>query len=238
MIIPVIILKFTISTYKYLLLIVLKNIYWEDRIVFLEWENTHMHQISSDNHTKQYGSKENPLMLQYNLDGKVQKQYQYMCQDGANTLFWYLPTEYKDDLDSPDSGGVNQIKLWFEVYLYEWFWDSIKLQLWQLGRFPASHKQILITHLLTKAWIQVWSHPECLDRYFTKVGYYVSTTGKDNHFNFPHNFSSGDILVCDTGDNSFVSLIQINPDSVDTSEAYMLDQGVVDTMVDDMLEAM
>ena len=32
--------------------------------------------ISADNHTKEDGSKEGILILKYNLDGKVQIQYQ------------------------------------------------------------------------------------------------------------------------------------------------------------------
>ena len=48
---------------------------WADRIVFLEWENTHIFQISSDYRTIEYGSKEEIPPLQYNLDGKSQKKY-------------------------------------------------------------------------------------------------------------------------------------------------------------------
>ena len=77
-----------------------------------------MHQISADHHTKYSGPKEDLLILQYNLDSKVQKQYQYMCQDRTNTLCWYFPTDYRDDLDPPESGR-KQIKFWFGVYLYE-----------------------------------------------------------------------------------------------------------------------
>ena len=32
-----------------------------------------MHQISAENHTKEYGSKEELLILKYNLDGRVHK---------------------------------------------------------------------------------------------------------------------------------------------------------------------
>ena len=63
-----------------------KFFYWEDRIELLEWLKRHMCQISADNHTKEDGYKYELLILQYNLDGKVQKQYQEMFQDGANTI--------------------------------------------------------------------------------------------------------------------------------------------------------
>ena len=45
-----------------------------------------------------------------------------MCQEAYKTLCCYLPTEYTYYLDSPDSGRGNNIKFWFGVYLYEWFW--------------------------------------------------------------------------------------------------------------------
>ena len=51
----------------------MKNNYWAYRRVLLDWENTHMFQISADNYTKEDGSKEEILILQYNLDGKVHK---------------------------------------------------------------------------------------------------------------------------------------------------------------------
>ena len=92
-----------------------------------------MCQISVDNHTKEDGPKEDLLILQYNLDGKVQKQYQDMCKYGSNTICWYHPIEYTDDLDPPDAGTGKQIKFWFGVYLHEWIWDSGNVYLWQFG---------------------------------------------------------------------------------------------------------
>ena len=127
-----------------------------------------MHQISADHHTKQYGSKEDLLILKYNLDIKVQKQYQYMCQDGTNTLCWYFPTYYRDYLAPPESGR-NQINFWFIVYLYEQLWDYGNQQLWQLDQLPHSHNQIFFAHLLTKECLQACSQPNSIDRYFTKL---------------------------------------------------------------------
>ena len=69
------------------------------------------------------------LILQYNLDGKVYKQYQYMYQEGANNLCWYWPTDYTDDLVTPETGAGNHIKFWFGVYTYDWIWDSNNLEL-------------------------------------------------------------------------------------------------------------
>ena len=40
----------------------------------------------------------------------VKKQYQDMCQEVANNLGWYYPTEYADDLDPPDADEGNQTK--------------------------------------------------------------------------------------------------------------------------------
>ena len=66
-----------------------ENNNWAYRRVFLEWENTHMRQISAYHNTKEDGYKEELRILKYNLDVKVQKQYQDMCQDRYNTLCWY-----------------------------------------------------------------------------------------------------------------------------------------------------
>ena len=41
---------------------------------FLEWENTHLRQISVDYHTKEGGSNEYLLLFQDNIDGKLHKQ--------------------------------------------------------------------------------------------------------------------------------------------------------------------
>ena len=78
-----------------------------------------MLQISAYYNTKEYGPKEELIILQYKLDGKVHKQYQYMCQGVNNTLFWYFPTEYTYYLDPSDAGAGNKIKFCFKVYLYE-----------------------------------------------------------------------------------------------------------------------
>ena len=106
-----------------------ENNNWAYRRVFLEWENTHMRQISAYHNTKEDGYKEELRILKYNLDVKVQKQYQDMCQDRYNTLCWYLPTDYTHYLYPPDEGAGNNTKFCFGVYLYEWIWDSRNLEL-------------------------------------------------------------------------------------------------------------
>ena len=63
-----------------------KNKHWEYKRVFLEWSNIYIQQISVYHHTKEDVTNEDLIFLQYNLDGKVQKQYQDMCQDRYNTL--------------------------------------------------------------------------------------------------------------------------------------------------------
>ena len=45
-----------------------------------------MHQISVYRHTKEDGSKEKLIILQGNLYDKLQKKYQYMCQEGDKTF--------------------------------------------------------------------------------------------------------------------------------------------------------
>ena len=62
------------QAYEYYVILFWKNKYWEYRRVFLEWKITHIIQISSDHNTKEYGSKEELLILKYNLDGNVPKQ--------------------------------------------------------------------------------------------------------------------------------------------------------------------
>ena len=47
---------------------------WENRRVFLGWENTHMRQISADHHAKEGGPKKELSILQDNLDDQVQKK--------------------------------------------------------------------------------------------------------------------------------------------------------------------
>ena len=49
-----------------------------------------MCQISADNNTKEDGFNEELLILKYNMNGKVHKQYQDMFQDVDNTIYWYL----------------------------------------------------------------------------------------------------------------------------------------------------
>ena len=47
---------------------------WANIRVFLGWENSHMRQISADNHTKEDGPKEELSILQDNLGDQVQKK--------------------------------------------------------------------------------------------------------------------------------------------------------------------
>ena len=67
----------------------------------------------------------------------------------------------------------------------------------------------------------------------------MSANVKYNHLVFPHRFSSGECLfVYSAGDNSVVSLIYTTSESTDITVAYRTDENVVDTIGDDMLEAM
>ena len=94
-----------------------KNKARQNRRFLLECENTHIHQISADHHTKEDGYKEELLILQDNLDDKVHKNYQDMCQEVYNILCCNYHPEYTDDMDTPDAGAGNQTRSWFGVYL-------------------------------------------------------------------------------------------------------------------------
>ena len=64
-----------------------------------------MCQISADNNTKEDGFNKELLILKYNMNEKVHKQYQDMCQEVDNNLFWYCPTEYTYYLAPTDAGA-------------------------------------------------------------------------------------------------------------------------------------
>ena len=83
------------QSYKDVVLLLWKISLWENRRVFLGWTKTHTLQISGYHHTKEYGSKEELLIFQDNLDDQVQKKCQDMCQEVDNTLCWYYHHEYK-----------------------------------------------------------------------------------------------------------------------------------------------
>ena len=61
------------QAYGYYVFLFLKIYTWANRRVLLEWENTHMRQISADHRTKDDVSKAELLILHDNLDGQVQK---------------------------------------------------------------------------------------------------------------------------------------------------------------------
>ena len=52
-----------------------------------------------------------------------------MCQEADNVLCWYYHPEYTDGLDPPDAGAGNQIIFWFIVYLDEWIWYYVNMEL-------------------------------------------------------------------------------------------------------------
>ena len=98
-----------------------------------------MRHINRYHHTKEDGPKEELSILQDNLDDQVQKKYQDMCQEGYSILCWYYHPEYTYDLDHPESGAGNQIRIWFGVYLYEWLWDYVNTEQWYLSLLPDLH---------------------------------------------------------------------------------------------------
>ena len=66
-----------------------------------------MFQIHEYHQAKEYGSKEELLMLQDDLDDQLHKRYQDMFQEVDNTLFWYYHPDYIDYLDPPGAGARN-----------------------------------------------------------------------------------------------------------------------------------
>ena len=62
------IVDFYKQNYKEYVILFLKLKAWENRRLFLERANIHIHQISADHRTKEDGSKEELIILQDNLD--------------------------------------------------------------------------------------------------------------------------------------------------------------------------
>ena len=70
-----------------------------------------------------------------------------MFQEAANTLCLYYPPECINGVAPPGAGAVNYINFWFGEYLQEYIYDPGNMELWELYRFTASCKKILITHI-------------------------------------------------------------------------------------------
>ena len=56
------------------------------RRVFLDWENTHKRQISTNHNTKEHGTKEELMILQDNLDDNLHKNIK-LCVSREITTF-------------------------------------------------------------------------------------------------------------------------------------------------------
>ena len=70
----------------------------------------------------------------------------------------------------------------------------------------------------------VLSHPDSIERYFTKLGHGMSFNVSDEHLDFPQKLFSGDYLFFYAyDDNNVVVLINHTPYSADTQEDNMLD---------------
>ena len=181
-------------------------------------------------------AKEEILLIQDNLDGQVQQSYQQMCRRSANALCWYTPPDYTDDLSPVDAGMGAQIKYWFGVYLDEWLWENENIDEWESGRFPASRKRILITHLLKRAWDKVCSKPTSIERYFTKTGCGMTATGEDDNIICPQKFKAGDYSFQYAPDRTLVELQpegqagMAEPDAPNDAVAETLGGAMVDAM--------
>ena len=87
-----------------------------------------------------------------------------------------------------------------------------------MGQLHASRKKILTNKIPTKAWIQVCSNTDSIDRYLTKVGCVMSATRKYDYLIFTHKFSSSDyIFVYAADDNKIVGLIHTTLYGADTT---------------------
>ena len=136
-----------------------------------------MRQISADHHTKEDGPKDDFFILQDNLDDQVQQNIN-ICVRRDTTPYVGI-TILSTNITWILLNQVQEIRsgFWFGVYLDEQLWDYGNVEQWYLGLLPASHEQILINFLLTKAWIQVFSPTNYLDTYFITVGCGRSATG-------------------------------------------------------------
>ena len=69
-----------------------------------------MHQIRADHHTKEYGSKEELLILQDNLYDQVHKKTKICVRREITPFLRNYHPEYIDGLDNPDAGAGNHIR--------------------------------------------------------------------------------------------------------------------------------
>ena len=99
---------------------------------------------------------------------------------------------------------------------------------------------ICVSCLLNNSWIKLFSQPDSLENYITNVGcvwyyhYWIILP-----IDFLYHFSSGDYLFFYAyDDNNVVGLMQPTPQRAYTPEVEILYEYVVDTMVDDLVEAM
>ena len=67
----------------------------------------------------------------------------------------------------------------------------------------------------------------------------MSANGEDCHLVFTHKFSYiENLFFYAAGENNVDHFIQFTPEIADTPESYIIDEDVVDTMGDDMMDAM
>ena len=89
--------------YEYYVLLFWKNKAWANRIVFLDWENKHTHQISADHHKKRmvprrsYSYYKITWMIRYRNNTKI------FVRRYIIPFVWYYYNEYTYDLDPSDA---------------------------------------------------------------------------------------------------------------------------------------
>lgn len=115
-------------------------------------------------------------------------------------------------------------------------WDKDNIDHWESGKFPASERRVLVTHLLSMAWKKVISpdNQAALLRYFTKTGCAVTANGEDDELICPQPFKEGEFTLEDgpgqvqpplaSGDDD------VEPDEPDDDMEEDLYDGIIDYM--------
>ena len=89
------------------------------------------------------------------MDRKVQKQYQYICQEGVNTIFFVLPSWLNIQLGSSWSRCRKANQVFVCAYLDGWLWDSANVDVWEFEKFPADVNQIFITRIHGNKFVHI-----------------------------------------------------------------------------------
>jgi hypothetical protein len=170
---------------------------WADRAFCNQWAEDQLKDISDEHHKKADGTREDLLLFLDNLDAQVQEPFKRACLHNARASVHFYPANYTDHLAPPDAGFGAQLKHWFGVYLDAWLWHKNNIDHWESGKFPASERRVLVTHILSRAWKKVIAeaNSDSLLRYFTKTGCAVTANGEDDELICPQPFEKGEFKL-------------------------------------------